>query len=162
VYAEVDNGMTAQVQLGDIQGMVDITTDSISGTIAAPGISDWVPVECLDWGSGSDTPFPNKDAGWIPADGSAEYACSWAGEWDVQPWQDIGVGYVTPDGHWVANAFRDETAPLLSTGDAGDNEPAGQTAIAALGTGFIGPSTIPAASTSSFRGTGGNPTWIIR
>lgn len=41
-------------------------------------------------------------------DGAQEYSCSWDGEWDVLPWQDIGVGYFTPDGHWVANAFRFE------------------------------------------------------
>jgi hypothetical protein len=43
-------------------------------------------------------------------DGASPYSCNWdpETEWDVQPWQDIGVGYFTPDRHWVANAFRDE------------------------------------------------------
>jgi len=117
VYAVVDNGVTARVLLGDIQGVVDIDNDSISGTIYAPWISDPVQVECLDWGSGEAVPFDSKDGGFIAADGVEPYGCSWAGEWDIQPWQDIGVGYFTTEGHWVANAFRDETV----TNEALDN-----------------------------------------
>jgi Tol biopolymer transport system component len=108
VYAQVDNGVTAQVQLGDIRGEVRFDLDSVTGTIVAPWITDPVQVECLDWGSGQDPPFSNKDGGLRLTDGSDPYSCSWEGEWDVQPWQDIGVGYFTPEGHWVANAFRDE------------------------------------------------------
>lgn len=108
VYARVDNGVTAQVQLGDIQGIVNFQTDSVAGTILADWLSDPVPVECLDWGSGQAPPFENKDGGSHLTNASDPYSCSWEGEWDVQPWQDIGVGYLTPEGHWVANAFRDE------------------------------------------------------
>jgi len=108
VYAQVDNGVTAQVQLGDIQGEVRFDLDSITGTINVPWLSDPVPVECLDWGSGGE-PI-NKDAGSVNPNGTDSYSCSWnpETEWDVQPWQDIGVGYFTPDGHWVANAFHAE------------------------------------------------------
>jgi hypothetical protein len=108
VYAQVDNGATARVQLGEIQGEVNFQTDSISGTILVDWLSDPVQVECLDWGSGADS--GNKDAGFILPNGIDPYSCAWnpETEWDVQPWQDIGVGYLTPDGHWVANAFRDE------------------------------------------------------
>jgi len=108
VYAQVDNGATAKVQLGDIQGEVRFDLNSITGTINVPWLSESVPVECLDWGSGGE-PI-NKDAGSVNPDGASPYNCIWdpETEWDVQPWQDIGVGYFTPDGHWVANAFRDE------------------------------------------------------
>ena len=108
VYAEVDNGVTAQVQLGDIQGTVDVVSDSITGTIQASWISDRVPVECLPWGSGSD--LPNKDGGSVLTNGADPYSCYWdpSTEWDVQAWQDIGVGYITPDGHWVARPIHAE------------------------------------------------------
>jgi hypothetical protein len=108
VYAQVDNGVTARVQLGDIQGEVRSDLDSITGTINVSWLSDPVPVECLDWGSGGE-PI-NKDAGSVYPNGASPYSCNWdpETEWDVQPWQDIGVGYSTPDGHWVANAFHDE------------------------------------------------------
>jgi hypothetical protein len=118
VYTQVDNGVTAQVQLGDIQGEVRFNLDSVTGMIEAPWITDPVQVECLDWGSGGG-PF-NKDAGFVYPDGANPYSCNWdpGTEWDVQPWQDIGVGYFTPDGHWVANAFRDERWMAVWTYDA--------------------------------------------
>jgi hypothetical protein len=105
VYVQVDNGLAAKVQIGDIQGAIDLVNDSISGTINALWFTDPVQVECLDWGSGAEQPFSNKDGGAILPDGAASYSCSWAGEWDVQAGQTIGVGYFGSDGHWVANAI---------------------------------------------------------
>lgn len=106
VFGWVDNGATAQVQIGEIRGMVDIAADSIGGTILAPWITAPVLVECLDWGSGGN-PFysKNKAAGLISTNGTHPYSCSWAGEWDIQSGQTVGVGYVGSDGNWVANAF---------------------------------------------------------
>ncbi len=117
VYAAVDNGQTEAVQLGDIQAEVRFDLDNIMGTINVPWLEALVQVECLDWGSGG--PSQNKDAGWITPDGLAEFACAWnpVTEWDVQPWQDIGVGYVTPEGNWVANAFRDQRWMAMWTAD---------------------------------------------
>lgn len=107
VFASVDNGVEAQVQIGEIQGAVDIGGDSVSGTIQASWIEVPVEVECLDWGSGGDT--GNQPGGTISPDGSESFYCEWdSSVWDIQPWQDVGVGYATPDGHWVANAFRGE------------------------------------------------------
>ena len=106
VFAVVDNGVTAQVQIGDIQGTVDPNTDSVYGMIGIVGHSggEEVTVECLPWGA--TTPAENEVAEVFPAGpGMYEYACSWAGEWDIQHYQDVGVAYTGPDGHWVANAF---------------------------------------------------------
>jgi predicted GH43/DUF377 family glycosyl hydrolase/regulation of enolase protein 1 (concanavalin A-like superfamily) len=105
VFGWIDNGASANVQIGDISGTVDLENDSIEGTILALWFTDRVQVECLDWGSGEETPYPNKDGGYIKTDGSESYACSWEGEWDIQPGQNVGVGYFGPDGNWVANAF---------------------------------------------------------
>lgn len=107
VYAKVENKTVTSVQVGDITGEVRFDLDTVTGMIEAPWITDRVQVECLDWGSGGK-PFDNKDGLAILTNGFDSYDCSWEGEWDVQPWQDIGVGYYTPDGHWVANSFRDE------------------------------------------------------
>jgi CSLREA domain-containing protein len=104
VFAWVDNGASAQVQIGDIRGLVNLAADSVEGTILAPWMTDPLPVTCLDWGSGG-SPFADKDAGFIPADGTQTYSCSWAGEWDMQSGQSVGVGYMGSDGNWVANAF---------------------------------------------------------
>ena len=123
VYAVVDNGVTARVQLGDISGAVDVDTDSISGTVLAEWLGNPVQVECHDWGSGEAGPFGNIDSGLIYANGVDEYSCSWAGEWDIQPWQDIGVGYFTTESHWVANAFHAETESLSESLDNFSSSP---------------------------------------
>lgn len=109
LFAVLDNGVTAEVKLGTIEGEVDISSDSVTGTIEAAWIGEAVPVECLDWGSELAEPV-NKDAGFISPNGADELSCNWdpETEWDLQPWQEVGVAYFTPDGHWVANAFRAE------------------------------------------------------
>lgn len=106
VYGWVDNGANAQVQIGEIRGVVDVTTDTVEGTILAPWIAAAVPVECLDWGSAGN-PFnkENKDGGLVLTDGAHSYSCAWTGQWDIQSGQLVGVGYFGPDGNWVANAF---------------------------------------------------------
>ena len=105
VYGWVDNGASAQVQIGEINGMIDLEADSIQGTISAPWITDPVQVECLDWGSGGEQPFGNREGGFILTNGADPYSCSWAGEWNIQPGQTAGVGYFDSDGNWVANGF---------------------------------------------------------
>jgi len=104
VYGWLDNGASAQVQIGDISGMIDLGADSIQGTINAPWFTSDVQVECHPWGAPDPQPEMKFDA--VQPDGTEPYSCSWAGEWDIQPEQDVGVGYFGPDGHWVANAFR--------------------------------------------------------
>ncbi len=118
VYAWVDNGASAQVQIGAISGRVGLAGNSIEGAVDATWFTGPVHVECLDWGSGEPVPYANPDGGLITANGSDPYFCSWA-EWDIQPGQTVGVGYFGPDGHWVSNAF---TAPYprIVASQAGD------------------------------------------
>jgi hypothetical protein len=103
VYGMVDNGAAAQVQIGDISGMIDLTTDSIEGTVFAPWFTSEVNVECFPWGAPQPQPEMKFDT--VLPDGADPYSCSWAGDWDIQAWQDVGVGYFGQDGNWVANAF---------------------------------------------------------
>jgi Tol biopolymer transport system component/regulation of enolase protein 1 (concanavalin A-like superfamily) len=103
VFAIVDNGVTAQVQIGEISGFIDLENDAIEGTINAPWYDSEVNVECFPWGA--PEPQPEMKFATILPNGNDSYHCSWPGEWDIQPDQDIGVGYFGADGHWVANAF---------------------------------------------------------
>ena len=48
VFGWVDNGASAQVQIGDISGMIDLANDSIEGTIMASWFTVPVQVDCLD------------------------------------------------------------------------------------------------------------------
>jgi hypothetical protein len=118
VFGWVDNGASAQVQIGEISGMIDLNADSIQGTVNVPWfLNQQVEVECLPWGA--PTPMNNVTYGMITPDNTATYSCSWAGEWDIQPYQDVGVGYFGPDGHWVANAFTAPN-PRLVGSESGD------------------------------------------
>ena len=120
VYGWVDNGASAQVQIGVISGTIDLVTDSIEGTVNAPWFLDQamqVDVECLPWGA--PKPIDNVTYGMALPDNSDPYYCSWAGEWNILPDQDVGVGYFGPDGHWVANAFY-ASAPQIVASESGD------------------------------------------
>ncbi|OGN92690.1 MAG: hypothetical protein A2Z71_02800 [Chloroflexi bacterium RBG_13_50_21] len=101
VYGWVDNGASAKVQIGEINGSVDILTDSVTGNIYAPWISEDVVVECHSWGA----PLPGEIIKYdqVMPDGSDTYSCSWINEWDIQPGQMLGVGYFDPAGNWIAN-----------------------------------------------------------
>ena len=103
VYAWVDNGASAQVQIGEINGEIDLNADSITGTINAPWFLASAETECLPWGS--PKPIDNVMYGMVMPDNTDTYTCSWAGKWNILPYQDIGVGYLGPDNHWVSNVF---------------------------------------------------------
>jgi hypothetical protein len=103
VFAQVDNGQTAKVQVGDIAGRIDLEGDAITGTIAADWIAEEVNVDCMPWGA--PDPQPDLEYDTVDPDGLDTFFCSWAEAWDIGPYQDVGVAYSGPDGHWVANAF---------------------------------------------------------
>jgi hypothetical protein len=102
VIAEVDNGATAQVKIGNINGQIDLENEFIQGSIDAPWFFDEeVLVECHLWIS----PEPEMKYDLIIPNGTDQYVCSWAGEYDLQPGWVIGPSYYGLDGHWVANGI---------------------------------------------------------
>lgn len=115
VYAWVDNGASAQVQIGDISGTINLEADSIQGKINAPWFSDKVNVECHPWGAPEPQPEMKFDS--VFPNNEDSYTCTWAGEWDIQPYQDVGVGYFGADGHWVANAFFARNPRIVASED---------------------------------------------
>jgi hypothetical protein len=116
VYGWVDNGASAQVQIGEISGKISTTGDFITGTILAPWFSSDLDTECHPWGS----PEPvDMKYDWVYPDGEDTYTCSWAGAWDIQPGEQVGVGYSGPDGHWVANSFYAPN-PRIVASESGD------------------------------------------
>ena len=102
VIAEMDNGATAQVKIGNINGVISTGDDNIKGTIYAPWFYDeMVLVECHLW----ILPEPDMKYDEIKPDDSDQYLCSWVGEYDLQSGWIIGPSYYGPDGHWVANGI---------------------------------------------------------
>ena len=105
VFAWADNGAGSQVQVGEIRGLVNVATDSITGTVRVPWATEPVWVQCLDWGSGQLHPYENFEFGLLEPNGSDQYTCSWAGQWNIQGAQNVGVGYIDGDNNWVASSF---------------------------------------------------------
>jgi hypothetical protein len=115
VYASVDNGAGTEVQIGLVKGMIDLEADTVQTTINAPWFSDEAHVECLPWGA--PVPQPDTIDGYVLPDGEDTFSCSWAGEWDIQLGQEVGVGYYGPNGHWVADALTAASIVASAEGD---------------------------------------------
>ncbi len=118
VYGWVDNGANARVQIGDIRGLVDIATASVTGTIFVPWFDSNTPVagKCSAWGS--PDPLPSVDIS-VKPDGTDEFSCSWDGLWYMQPQQPVGVGYTGLDGQSVAYTFNAPKARIVAS-EVGD------------------------------------------
>ena len=109
-----DDGYTNVVSVGQINGTLDVTTDSVEGTVLAPPFTEELTVECLPWGAwnaGLDAPV--KDDMVYP-DGSNMFLCAWnpLTEWDIQPGQALAVMYVEPDGDGIIDVYREPLAHL--------------------------------------------------
>ena len=104
-----DDGYDNTIEVGVINGALDIDADSVGGTILAPWFSEMLDIECHPWGGPEEAGVKNSTAA---PDGSAPYFCQWdaASEWDILPGQNVAVMYVEPDGDRVINVFQ-ETAP---------------------------------------------------
>jgi hypothetical protein len=102
VYAWLDNGASAQAEIGEINGAIDLVADSIAGTVSAGWFAEELYINCDPWGL--DDPSEYRESSVYP-DGDDKFECSWAEVLDIRPGQEIGVWYYGPDGHAVANAF---------------------------------------------------------
>lgn len=107
VYGLMDSGRRATVQVGEIRDELDVTADTIAGTIHAPWFSGKLLGDCNVWENGGPGASFEADA-----DGGA-FSCDF-GEmgWDLLPGQNVGVGYQEPDGDRVYNVFQ-EPAPEM-------------------------------------------------
>ncbi|HET6444592.1 MAG TPA: PKD domain-containing protein [candidate division Zixibacteria bacterium] len=116
VYGKVDNGFTSEVQIFAIDGFVDADNDQVMGTVFAPwydGLVDLLDVACEPWGAWNegmnDVQVKYSTA---PPDGSAPFLCEWAGEWNIQPYQEVGIRVNDPDGDQVINVLAAEAVDM--------------------------------------------------
>jgi hypothetical protein len=99
----VDDGLlTNEARVGEITGMIDLDTNSITGEINAPWLGDSVNVLCSPWGAPEGA--SDKETTVVP-DGVSEFTCTWDAEWDIQPGETVGVYYWGSEPHTVANAI---------------------------------------------------------
>ncbi len=103
VYGRVDrdDGYTANLRVGTINGTLDLVADTVSGSISVPWFSQTLNGNCGVWEDNG----PGQGFQINPNGGT--YFCNF-GEmgWDLQPGHDVGVQYQEPDGDWVINVFR--------------------------------------------------------
>lgn len=118
VYGLMDNGRSSVVQIGVIDGVLDIDNDSISGHVYAPWFTDPLNANCGVWvENGPGMGFM------VDPDGGA-YFCDFGDMgWDLVPGQMVGVSYQEPDGDWVINVF-EEPAPRLFIAQWANGQPA--------------------------------------
>jgi hypothetical protein len=97
-------GLTATVNpVGTIQGVVEPSTDLVSGTIHAAWFEPLsLTVHCAAWGVPS---VPTVTVTHVAANGGS-YLCDFSGIWDIQDGQQVIVSYLEPDGDSVANVLR--------------------------------------------------------
>jgi uncharacterized repeat protein (TIGR01451 family) len=118
VHAELSNDQTTSLQVGTIDGDLDVDGDTVSGTIYAPWFTEPLEGGCGVWvEDGPYVPFTVDPNG-------GNYHCDIGSEgWDLVPGQMVGVEYLDPEGNWVINVF-EEPAPRLVVEKWAHGEPA--------------------------------------
>jgi uncharacterized repeat protein (TIGR01451 family) len=125
VYFTADNGYTNTLEIGSINGSLDIASDVITGTLLVPSTSITLTVECHPWGAWqAGLHSVQIKSSWAEPDGSIPFSCQWdpANEWDIQAGQSIGVLYIEPDLDRVVDVYRDP-APHLRISKWADGAP---------------------------------------
>ncbi len=108
--------------VGTINGALDITTDTIVGTINAPFAT--VGVSCQIWVENGP---PSIDIPDVSGNGGS-YTCDFSGIWDIVAGQNVAVRYVEPDGDGVINMMEPPAMRVNYAHDwVGGNYPAGLT-----------------------------------
>jgi hypothetical protein len=103
VYAEIDDEQTAEVQVGEIDGTLDISNDTVEGDVYLYWLSDTLQGRCsvLEEGGPTIEFEVESDHG--------EYSCDLAAQgWDLQRGHHVAVQYQDPNGHWVINVIGKE------------------------------------------------------
>lgn len=105
IYGEVDDGVyTAELDIGQVTGTVDLDNDSISGTVNVPWrLPDPIDVGCYIWENNGRNLYQHVS----PVDGVYPYSCIWTGDnaYDIVPATDVMVAYFEPEGHEVIGDF---------------------------------------------------------
>jgi hypothetical protein len=110
---------TAEVQVGEISGELDIDDDTFVGYLDVPWLTGTVPVDCGVWVDGA----PGVSAGEVDPNHGPIFCDFFDVGWDLLPGMDVGVSYYESDSDHVINVFR-EPAPDLRINMWGQGMPA--------------------------------------
>ena len=101
-----DDGYDNTIEVGEVNGDLDINADSVGGTIHAAWFSPaLLRVECHIWEEAGPDSIEIID---VAADGGS-YLCDFSGQWDILPGHQVAVMYLEPDGDRVINVFEGAT-----------------------------------------------------
>jgi uncharacterized repeat protein (TIGR01451 family) len=111
-------GYNTLVEVGTIDGAIDFSSDTISGTITAP-FSECLILECII----HEETAPPITQELFSQQGN--YSCDWTGDFDLQTSHLIEVRYNEPDGDSVSTVFVEPKPYLLlknleALGNAGE------------------------------------------
>jgi uncharacterized repeat protein (TIGR01451 family) len=114
VSFDADDGFSDFVSVGEIKGSLNVDTDTVSGTILAPAVTQRMKVECHPWGAWPTNPEAPIKHDWAEPDESEAFSCLWdpQSEWDILPGQDVAVMYIEPDLDRVIDVYREPQAHL--------------------------------------------------
>lgn len=116
----IDDGNMAQVQLGKLNLGLDVESDSVTGTVHAPWLGvQPVEVFCHLFAQSGDLV---KTDSVIP-NGTDGFTCSWAGEYDMTPFDGVFVEYRDPLGHYIGD-FIHAPRPAVRVIKYGEGAPA--------------------------------------
>jgi len=103
VYAQLDNGQTAVVQVGEIDGTLDINNDTVEGYVNLNWLTENLHARCSVLEDGGPT------IDFMVHSNHGLYSCDLAGSgWDLRRGHHVAVQYQDPQGHWVINVFHEE------------------------------------------------------
>ncbi|MFZ0547110.1 MAG: PKD domain-containing protein [Candidatus Promineifilaceae bacterium] len=118
-----DDGYYNLLEIGQVNGSLDVAADAITGTLNVSWYTETLPVECQPWSGWNDGLDLESKSSSAKPDGSTTWSCSWAGEWDIVPGKDVAVMYLEPDIDRVIDVYRDPT-PYLRVNKWANSAPA--------------------------------------
>jgi len=102
VFGKVDNDYTTTLRIGDVNELLDVDADLVSGVLEAPWlVPNPVDVRCEIWEEngpdGIEIPGVNPDGG--------DFECDFSGIWDIQNRDTVTIRYIQPDANEIMNSF---------------------------------------------------------
>ncbi len=157
----------SEVQLGAIDGNLDVDLDRFTGTLDADWLDPLTPVtvQCHPWGAPEGV---NDIETTVFPDGVDTFTCDWSGEWDVPPNNDIGVTYQDPGTHWIYNVFQGYSDELMlrvhydHNWIEGNYEPGHEVHLTVYDSGMVEKAsiTVPTGPVDDWGGTSGFATYF--
>ncbi len=146
VEATTSGGSASVNGIGEITGAIDMDTDSVSGTIRAPGLAPGnVRVWCEVWVQDVNVPFIEQLD--VPANGGS-YSCDFftTRSYHISPGDNLAVSYFDLEGDRVIAVFRAPAPDLGVNVRTEGNSDAGEDGVSVFRVDYENRGDMPAAN----------------